>query len=142
MIWSDESVSYRLYKPEIECFDEPLTIRQTEENTGRSYTGFLKSLFTSSGTAGANPNPSTGTAPSSSSIVPSEKLTELDVKGIKGAKELSRVVYSADRGKLETVLLKPGSAGAGGNKGSFELQLLWIISMSFLFCRRKSTKSA
>jgi hypothetical protein len=41
-----------------------------------------------------------------------------------GAKELSRVVYSADRGKLETVLLKPGSASAGGNKGFFELQSL------------------
>ncbi len=86
LIWSDDFVWYRLYKPEIECFDEPLTIRQTEENTGRSYTGFLKSLFTSSGTTGANPSPSTGTAPSSASIVPSEKLTELDVKGIKGKK--------------------------------------------------------
>jgi hypothetical protein len=63
-------------------------------------------------------------------MVPTEKLTEIDTKGIKGnnnyciqldnkqfnenkyfigAKELSRVVYSAERGKLETVLLKPGS---------------------------------
>jgi hypothetical protein len=118
-----KKIKAKLYKPEIECFDEPLTIRQTEENTSRSYTGFLKSLFTSSGTTGVNPNPSTGTAQSSSSAVPSEKLTELDVKGIKGAKELSRVVYSAERGKLETVLLKPGSTSASGNKGFFELSL-------------------
>ncbi len=31
-----------------------------------------------------------------------------------GAKELSRVIYSAERGKLETVLLKPGSGGTKG----------------------------
>ena len=30
-----------------------------------------------------------------------------------GVKELSRVVYSAERGKLETVLLKPGSGTKG-----------------------------
>jgi hypothetical protein len=47
----------------------------------------LKSLFTSSGTAGAasvNTSGSTGVTPSLSSTIPTEKLTELDVKGIKG----------------------------------------------------------
>jgi len=38
-------------------------------------------------------------------------------------KELSRVVYSAERGKLETVLLKPGGASISGSKGSFEIKL-------------------
>ncbi|CAF2900291.1 unnamed protein product [Rotaria sp. Silwood2] len=112
-----KKVKPKLYKPEIECFDEPLTIRQTDDQItsgGRSYTEFLKSLFTSSGTtntAGANPSASAGTATSLSSTGPTEKLTELDVKGIKGVKELSRVIYSAERGKLETVLLKPGTGG-------------------------------
>ena len=134
-----------MYKPEVECFDEPLTIRQTEENissSGRSYTGFLKSLFTGSGTAsstGINTTGSTGVAPSLSSMVPTDRISELDIKGGKGnsmsknksmnrrvvsigLKELSGVVYSAERGKLETVLLKPGGganpSGAGG-KGTF-----------------------
>ncbi|CAF1634464.1 unnamed protein product, partial [Adineta steineri] len=110
-----KKVKPKLYKPEIECFDEPLTIRQTEENigsSGRSYTGFLKSLFTSSGPSGTTSaaiNTSPGVAPSLSSTVPTDKLTDIDIKGGKGVKELSRVVYSAERGKLETVLLKPGS---------------------------------
>jgi len=39
-----------------------------------------------------------------------------------GAKELSRVIYSADRGKLETVLLKPGGSSAVGTKGSLKIQ--------------------
>lgn len=79
-----------MYKPEIECFDEPLTIRQTEDqitSTGRSYTEFLKSLFTSSsasGSASVNPSGSTGIASASLPTVPTEKLTEIDVKGIKG----------------------------------------------------------
>jgi len=142
-----KKVKPKLYKPEIECFDEPLTIRQTEENTGtpgRSYTGFLKSLFTSgNAAAGAATSATPGTATSMSSMTPTEKLTELDVKGIKGrsltkenrnenqinflgVKELSRVVYSAERGKLETVLLKPSSGStsaaatsATGTKGLF-----------------------
>ena len=40
-----------------------------------------------------------------------------------GAKELSRVIYSAERGKLETVLLKPG---ANANKGlsSFDFKII------------------
>ncbi len=46
-----------------------------------------------------------------------------------GVKELSRVVYSAERGKLETVLLKPS---AGGNKGSFEVKTINSTSIYFL----------
>jgi hypothetical protein len=87
LMWFLKFIWNRLYKPEIECFDEPLTIRQTEEttgSTGRSYTGFLKSLFTSSVTTGVNPSTTTGIATSLSSTIPTEKLTELDVKGIKG----------------------------------------------------------
>ncbi|CAF3245537.1 unnamed protein product [Rotaria socialis] len=112
-----KKVKAKFYKPEIECFDEPLTIRQTEDqmpSTGRSYTEFLKSFFASSGTAsatGLNSGTSAGTASSTTQILPTEKLTELDAKGIKGVKELSRVIYSAERGKLETVLLKPSVGG-------------------------------
>ncbi|UJR25060.1 hypothetical protein I4U23_006420 [Adineta vaga] len=119
-----KKVKPKLFKPEIECFDEPLTIRQTEENmgsSGRSYTGFLKSLFTSSGPAGASGSTlsaSTGMAPSLPSMIPSEKLTEIDGKGMKGVKELSRVVYSTERGKLETVLLKPGASSTGTKEES------------------------
>ena len=71
-----------------------MTIRQTEETTGRSYTGFLKSLFTGSGTTSttaANTGGSTGIAPSLSATVPAEKLTELDVKGIKGRNSLYKI---------------------------------------------------
>lgn len=56
-------------------------------STGRSYTEFLKSFFTSSTattTTSASPNTAAGMASSSTSAVPTEKLTELDVKGIKG----------------------------------------------------------
>ncbi|CAF3953226.1 unnamed protein product [Rotaria sp. Silwood1] len=70
---------------------------------------------TSSTTGGVNSNTSTGIAPSLSSRVPTDKLIELDVKSITGIKELSRVLYSVERGKLETVLLKPDSSS--GIKG-------------------------
>ena len=78
----------------MESYDEPLTIRQTEEHTastGRSYTEFLKSLFTSSGTTsttGVNVSTSAGGVSSLSPIVPQEKLTELDVKSVKGNSHL------------------------------------------------------
>jgi hypothetical protein len=67
-----------------------------EENVGstsRSYAGFIKSLFSSSGTtntAAASSSTSTGLA-QSSTMVPTEKLTELDVKGIKGNNELHQI---------------------------------------------------
>ena len=92
-------------------------------SSGRSYTGFLKSLFTSGGAAsasGMNTGASTSVAPPLSPAIPAEKLSELDVKGIKGMKELSRVVYSAERGKLETVLLKPGSGGGASGSSAIK----------------------
>jgi hypothetical protein len=77
----------RLYKPEIECFDEPLTIRQTEEaagSSGRSYTGFLKSLFSSNSTFNSSGMNVGAMAPSLSSVIPNDRLTDIDGKGIKG----------------------------------------------------------
>lgn len=126
-----------MYKPEVECFDEPLTIRQTDETSvaaGRSYTGFLKSLF-GSGSATNQSNINSGgaaAAPSSpGSALPTEKITDIELKGMKGnskklrffsqirrivrnriivgMKEITHVIYSSERGKLETVLLKPGA---------------------------------
>lgn len=57
-----------------------------------------------------------------------------------GVKELSRVIYSAERGKLETVLLKPG---ASTSKGLFfhsvnNAQFYSLV----LYCRRESSESA
>jgi hypothetical protein len=46
----------------------------------------------------------------------------MKIKYFIGVKELSRVVYSAERGKLETVLLKPGGSSTSGIKGSFEMK--------------------
>ncbi|CAF1223277.1 unnamed protein product, partial [Rotaria sordida] len=85
-----------------------------EENvgsTGRSYTGFKKSLLTGNrtiSTTGVNPSTSTRIG-QSSLMIPTEKLTELDVKGIKRMKELSHVVCSDERSKLDIVSLKPDS---------------------------------
>ena len=92
-------------------------------SSGRSYTGFLKSLFTSGGAAsasGMNTSVSTSVAPPLTPAIPVEKLSELDVKGIKGMKEFSRVIYSAERGKLETVLLKPGSGGGASGSSAMK----------------------
>lgn len=79
----------RLYKPEIERFDEPFTIRQTEEvssPTSRSYGGFIRNLFSSTNT-GNTSGSLTGTATTASlpiTAAQGERLTDSEFRGSKG----------------------------------------------------------